>query len=447
MTPCDRWPVILAVMTPEPVASEISSLPDAPVAVGLFVGEHLVVEVGKPAVGGGCVARAPDGRVLFVRHCLPGEIVRVRVTSVGAHLARADAVEVLGPSPGRVAPPCPHAGPGRCGGCDWQHASLEAQRAMKASLVEEALRRLAGIEATVVVEPAPDGAALGWRTRLRYGADPAGRLGLRRHRSHRLELVEGCPLGTDEVAAAEVARRRWPGAIDVEVLVPAGGSGVVTVRRRPGRQPRLAKVGLPVVVAGAPARRQPAAGEVLGRRFEISPGAFWQVHHQAPALLASAVLTALEPGSGERVLDLYAGVGLFAVHLALAVGISGSVLAVEEEAAACADAARNSSDLPQVDILQRRIDADLVAALAPADIVVLDPPRAGAGAAVMGALGELRPAPRRVAYVACDPASLARDLRAACAGGWRLAELRAFDLFPMTEHVEMLAVLEPSGAG
>ena len=145
---------------------------------------------GAIAAGGGCVARAEDGRVVFVRHALPGERVVAEVTDESPSFLRADAVRVLEASADRVEPACPHAGPGRCGGCDWQHVSLAAQRDLKAALVSEQLRRVAGIDRMVdveAVEGAPDG--LGWRTRVRFAVDPAGRAGFHRHRSHDIEPV------------------------------------------------------------------------------------------------------------------------------------------------------------------------------------------------------------------------------------------------------------------
>jgi tRNA/tmRNA/rRNA uracil-C5-methylase (TrmA/RlmC/RlmD family) len=181
--------------------------------------------------------------------------------------------------------------------------------------------------------------------------------------------------------------------------------------------------------------------DVLGRRFEVAAGGFWQVHPGAATALATAVLEGLDPQSGERALDLYAGVGLFAALLGDRVGPTGAVLAVEADARAGADAARNTADQPQVRVRTAPVDGAVLRAAGQPDLVVLDPPRAGAGLAVTRALAAMRP--RRLAYVACDPASFARDLAVLLGAGWTLPSLRGFDLFPMTEHVELVAVLEP----
>ncbi len=445
--------------------------------------ELLELEVGAVAHGGHCVARH-EGRVVFVRHALPGEVVRARVTegAEGARYWRADAVEVLRPSPDRVEPPCPWAGPGRCGGCDLQHVAPARQRALKAEVVAEQLRRLAGVETHVVVEPVggtdvDDVAGLGWRTRLHLAVDGAGRAGLRAHRSHEVVPVDRCLIAHPRVADLQPWARRWTGASDVEVVAPADGTDLlvaVTPAER-ARRPRLPDLpdGTSVVLTQPAERleraedpggrreraahRAPAAGveRVRGRtwvsqevdlpagrrRFRVSGTGFWQVHPGAAATLVGAVLSGLAPAEGERALDLYSGAGLFAAALADAVGPGGDVVAVEGDARAAADARRNLHDVPWVRVAQQPVGPSLAGCTA-ADVVVLDPPRTGARAAVVRAVVERTP--RAVAYVACDPAALARDVATFATHGYRLSGLRAFDLFPQTHHVECVALLEPA---
>jgi len=417
--------------------------------------------VGPIAAGGGCVARAGDGRVVFVRHTLPGERVVARVTSATSSFLRADAVEIVDPSPDRVAAPCPHAGPGGCGGCDWQHVSLDAQRGLKSALVEEQLRRLARIERTVEVEEvAVVGGAhgsgggggsegLAWRTRMQFAVDRAGRPGLHRHRSHDIEVIERCPIATDAVNDVGVGAVLWRGARQVEVTAsPDGGPAVIAVQTGPNRLAAHPPAGAGLTVDGR-MRRRPTRVRVVveGHRFEVSAGVFWQVHPGAGSALTRCVLEGLAPQPGDRVVDLYAGAGLFTVPLARAVGPTGTVVAVERHTRACADAARNTAGLPWVTVHRSAVDAALVTGLGPTDLVVLDPSREGAGQAVMEAIVHRDPAPRRIAYVSCDPASFARDLRVALDARWTLGPLRAFDLFPMTEHVELVGMLEPPAPG
>jgi tRNA/tmRNA/rRNA uracil-C5-methylase (TrmA/RlmC/RlmD family) len=178
-----------------------------------------------------------------------------------------------------------------------------------------------------------------------------------------------------------------------------------------------------------------------GREWELAAGGFWQVHPAAADTLARCVLHLLRPAPGETALDLYCGAGLFAGLLGDAVGPTGRLVAVEADPRSAEDARANLAGLP-AEVRQGRVTAGLLGGLGVRpDVAVLDPPRSGAGTEVLTALLDL--APRAVAYVACDPAALARDLRAALDLGWRLAALRAFDCFPMTHHVETVALLEP----
>jgi tRNA/tmRNA/rRNA uracil-C5-methylase (TrmA/RlmC/RlmD family) len=404
------------------------------------------LEVGAIAAGGGCVARGPDGRVVFVRHSLPGERVRARITSSTTSFLRADTVEVLVPSADRVEPVCPHAGPGRCGGCDFQHVSLEAQRRLKEDLVAEQLARVGGVELRVEVEDvggAPGG--LGWRTRVGFAVDREGVVGFHRHRSHDIEPVESCPIATGAVNDAAVGSIRWAGARQLEVFAsPDGGLPVVLVETGKQRLDTLPELGVGLVWKGRTLRTPDhVVIEVLGNRFEVHAGVFWQVHPRAAEVLTRAVLDGLGPRPGERAADLYAGAGLFTVALARAVGPTGVVTAVERSGPAVADLKRNTAGLSQVEVIRADVRPRLVATrLGRPDLVVLDPARSGAGREVLEALCGLEPAPRRMAYVSCEPAPFARDLKLLLAAGWRLASLRAFDLFPMTEHVELVGILE-----
>lgn len=383
--------------------------------------------MGPVAHGGWCVARH-EGQVVFVRHALPGERVLAEVSEVGpkGRFLRAETVEVLRPSPSRVTPPCRYAA--SCGGCDWQHASLGEQRAGKAAVVAEQLRRLAGLDLAVMVEPVPgDVDGLGWRTRVRYAVGAEGRAGFRRHRSHDVVAVDECVLAHPLVTGTGATRQQWPPGSDVEVACsPASGETTV----------RLVAPGAEGADAGV--LHQVAAG----RSWQVS-GGFWQVHPGAPDLLVAAVLEQLQPREGEHVVDLYGGVGLFSGPLAEQVGPGGRVDLVEADARACLDAGANLADLPWVRVHRAPVLWHLRhSGLRRADLVVLDPPRTGAGREVTERVMALRP--RAVSYVACDPAALARDVATFGAGGYRLASIRAFDLFPMTHHVECVALLVPA---
>jgi tRNA/tmRNA/rRNA uracil-C5-methylase (TrmA/RlmC/RlmD family) len=408
-----------------------------------WTGSEFEVTVGPVAHGGHCVARH-EGRVVFVRHSLPGERVVVRVTE-DRHpgFCRADAVEVLEASLDRVERPCPYSGPGRCGGCDWQHVDPAAQRQLKAAVVREQLARLAGLEVDVAVEELPGG-PLRWRSRARFAVDRSGAAGLRRHRSHDVVVLDDCPI-TVETAAQAVLRQRWPGAGAVDVAVDSTGAVTTTRLDRQGHptSSRVVRPGgdLPEVPSTRAERR---AG---GRDWEVEGTGFWQVHPAAADALVAAVTEFADVRPGETVLDLYAGVGLFGGALAPAAGADGRVVCVESDEAACAAADANLAELPQAEVWQGDVDADglgelLVELGGRPDVVVLDPPRAGAGPAVSRLLAAT--GARAVVYVACDPAALARDVAAFGAAGYRLAAIRGFDAFPMTAHVECVAHLVPA---
>ncbi len=385
----------------------------------LGIGDEVEAEVTAIAHGGHAVARV-DGQVVFVRHALPGERVRVRVTEVDRTFARGDAVEVLVASPDRVEPPCPLSRPGGCGGCDFQHVALPAQRRLKAAVVEEQLRRLARIDREVEVEPVPGDSpeverGLRWRTRMQYVGLPDGRRGLRRHRSHEVVPVEDCL----------IAHPRARAVISAGPAGPEGSPG-----SNPGSNPET-------VVEHV----ETAYG---ARDLRVATDGFWQVHPGAPRVLVETVLGMLAPRPGERALDLYSGVGLFSVFLAEAVGEGGRLLSVEGDRRATELARENLAAYPWAEAVPGRVDRVLHrrGRSDPGfDTVVLDPPRTGAKRAVVEAVAARRP--RAVAYVACDPAALARDLAYFAGRGYELRDLRAFDLFPMTHHVECVALLEP----
>jgi len=451
------------------------------------VGQEIEVTVGDAAQGGWCVARPEGLPVIFVRHALPGERVLARVTEVTAKFARADAVEIKQASADRVTPPCPAAHPGGCGGCDWQHASLPAQRALKASVIAQQLKRLAGIDTEVTVEPLPgdgpeitassgtldhgtldhgtldhgtldhgtpeDGTpGLGWRTRVQFAVGSGGVAGLRAHRSHQVIDIGDCLIAHDAIRELDIPGHDWTGAGAVEAA--AGSADVpdnvaVTVisggappkgsargnrnQRGAGRLPGHKRT----LVEGRPYLAERAAGRI----WQVGADGFWQVHPAAADTLCAAVVAGLRPEAGDTVVDLYCGAGLFAGAVAPLVGDGGAVTGIESDAAAVRNARQNLADYPwaqfrKADVAKAAEDGDLP----DARLVIADPPRAGLAREVIGYLtGEGQA--ERFAYVSCDPATLARDLALLLAGGWRLDDLRAFDAFPMTHHVECVAVL------
>ncbi|MGW0364710.1 class I SAM-dependent RNA methyltransferase [Streptomyces sp. NPDC002990] len=433
-----------------------------------LVGEEYEVEVGPVAHGGHCIARTADGRVLFVRHTLPGEKVVAKVTEgdMDSRYLRADAITVLEASKDRIEAPCPYAGPGKCGGCDWQHAKPGAQRRLKGEVVTEQLKRLAGLtpeeagwDGTVMPaegDKLPAGQVPQWRTRVQFAIDEDGLVGLRKHRSHDIEPIDHCMIAAEGVSELGIEKQDWPQMETVEAIAASGsGDRQVVLTPRPGGRLPLVELDKPVSVLrveekdggvhrvhGRPFVRERADG----RTYRVGMGGFWQVHPQAADTLIKAVMQGLMPRKGEMALDLYCGVGIFAGALAERLGDSGAVLGIESTKRAVEDARHNLADMPRVRIEQGKVEQILPkTGITECDLVVLDPPRAGAGKQTVRHIAGL--SPRRIAYVACDPAALARDLGYFKDHGYKPRTLRVFDLFPMTHHVECVAILEPVAKG
>lgn len=388
------------------------------------VGKQLEVDVTSMAHGGEAIARH-EGLVVFVRGGLPGERVRVTVTSAPEHgrFIRASVDEVMVASPDRVTPPCRYAG--HCGGCDWQHIRLSAQRQFKARIVAEQLTRIGGEQADrwtrLEVEEVPgDVEGLHWRTRVRYTVDARGHAGLRAQQSHDVVALDDCLIAMPDLGAPVLAST-WKGVDEVLAVQPQGR---------------------PVVLADARPGQARVTERAAGREWSFDATAFWQVHPGAPDALVGAVGSLITPRAGEHIVDLYSGVGLFAGAYIEALGPGGRVDAVEGDEVAVKGARRSLHGEAIVHIHHDRVDHWLKrSSIRKCDVVILDPPRSGAGRDVMERAMRLRP--RAIAYVACDPAALARDVATARAQGWELRELRAFDLFPMTHHVECVALLAP----
>jgi tRNA/tmRNA/rRNA uracil-C5-methylase (TrmA/RlmC/RlmD family) len=393
----------------------------------------LTVRIERPATGGG-VGRAEDGRVIFVRHSLPGELVRVAITETTSKFYRGDAVDVLEASPERVTAPCPYARPGGCGGCDLQHASADAQRSWKSALVEEHLRRIAGVERDVTVIASPMIEAS--RTRLRCAVDEDGELSLRVARSHDLVPIDSCWISSREFD--EAFAHPWRGAEEVELRAIGTGEPFAVVRRDEERGATFEVRSLSGSTLDPSTHSRVSVG---GHVYRVGPMSFWQSHRDAPQVLLDTVLEFANVASGDDVTDLFSGVGLFSVPLAKRVGPSGRVTAVESSPYAVRDARENATGLPHLKVREWSVTPRSVNdTVREESIVVLDPPRHGLAKGVADAIARRRP--RRAVYVSCDAATFARDLKIFLGHGFVLSDLRIFDLFPMTEHIELVALLD-----
>lgn len=391
----------------------------------LSVGQRFVVTIEKIAHGGHFIARHL-GAVIFVRHAIPGEEVEIEITSTGASFNRADVVKVVSASSDRVSAPCQFAHRAGCGGCDFQHISLERQRQLKSEVITEQFARIAKKEVNVLVEEVSG--PLGYRTRFTAITTRDGALGFRQARSNKVVPVSDCRILQPELKYQELSNRKWKGDLQVEVSISSTGERTIATGYTRDESPVRTSEG-------------PDVATYLVNEFplEVSQRSFWQSHKEAPRTLTEAVLKFAQVKSGDHLLDLYGGVGLFTSQLLEHVGESGRVDLVEGSKSATGDALRNFAEHTNVGIHTGDVEK-ILPRFAKADVIILDPPREGAGKIVVESMVSLKP--RAIVYVACDPAALARDSAYLESSGYQLAEIRAFDLFPMTQHIESVALFK-----
>ena len=389
------------------------------------------VEVEKLVYGGDGLSRL-DGRVVLVPFVLPGEHVRAKAVQEKAGLVRASLLDIVTPAAARVPAPCPVFG--RCGGCHYQHADYDYQVEAKCSILVEELRRLGKIEppeeiSVVTAEP--------WEYRNRAQLHiHAGRIGYWEARSHRLCAIERCPIGSPKLnqtiaALARMVRDpKWPRFLrSLEIFTDERQVQInVTESEKP-----VARRFFDWCAESIPGTVESALD--YEDRFRVSRNSFFQVNR---LLLDQLVDTALADAAGDSALDLYAGVGLFALALAKRFP---RVTAVESGSGAVRDLKFNAERAgAAVEALQSTTEAYLETLGRTPDFVLLDPPRAGLGKAVVARLAQL--APRTIVIVACDPATMARDLAGLLAAGYRIGRMTLVDLFPQTFHMETVVRLE-----
>ncbi|WP_308297443.1 class I SAM-dependent RNA methyltransferase [Tsukamurella paurometabola] len=395
---------------------------------GLAVGDDLSLTCGAPGHGGFVIARH-EGRAVFVRGALPGETVRARVTEVKKSYARASTVEVLEASPHRVPEACAAAAAG-AGCCDLTFADPAHQWEIKAQVLREQLQRVGGFDAEYfgpgwdsIVSPLAGGQS-GWRHRARLVAAADGRLGQHAHRSDAVVVAPCAQLPDDLTALAHSLRAEAGGEVAL-VLDDAGNSHAAVPARR----------GRPAQVLAGAGHAEYRVGE---RSWNLPVGGFWQAHRDAATRYAqrvAAYVGRFGPGSGVA-WDLYGGAGVFAGALV----DEGYAVDVVETSGGAIAAGKQVFDGAPVRFHRGDAAARLKGLRTPS-VVVLDPPRAGAGKAVMAAVTAAAPAV--IVHVGCDPAAFARDIGAACDHGYRMVEMDVFDAFPGTHHMEAIAVLVP----
>ncbi|MED5579632.1 MAG: TRAM domain-containing protein [Nitrospinota bacterium] len=383
----------------------------------LSVGQLVTLDIGPVAHGGHFIARH-NGRVIFVRHAISGEKTVVRITSVTSKLAHGDAVEILVPSKDRVSAPCVYAVPGGCGGCDFQHVSIEAQRDLKKFIIQDQFKRIAKMDVNpefIHVEPET---GLHWRTRFDLSVSRNGKAGLFSHRTKEVQEIDKCLIAVDTINASDLFSRNWKG--DERLRVSVSSLNQININR-----------------AGRSISGPTQLHEVVeDYRYTISPESFWQSHKNAPRILLELAMKFMDLKSGDRVCDLYGGAGFFTLPISKNIGDAGEVHLIESDKRCIQDAKKMFKKNKNIIIHAGKVEEKL-SNINDIDLILLDPPRNGAGNKIISEIIEKKP--RSILYISCDPASLARDAKLLIDDSYSLEQITGIDLFPMTHHIECVS--------
>lgn len=403
--------------------------------------ELFELELTGMAYGGEAFGRDNDGRMVFVPFTLPGERVRVRAHDERKRWARAYPEEILESSPLRIAPRCKHFG--TCGGCHYQHIGYEDQLSFKKAIVVDQLQRIGGFENPPVEDTVGSPSHWNYRNHMRFHRSDSGELGFHDHQGRGVFAIDECHLPQEQLDLL------WP-EIDIEALASVqqvslrcGSTDPAMIILQASGKPEIeASVERPVsMVWSSDQGTYVLAGddhidfEVSERWFRVSPDSFFQVNTSMIETLVADVMKKMAPIAGERILDLYAGVGLFSRFLAEKEVLT---LGIEESPTACADYIANLEGFDTVELWETSVEDGLAGVELQPDAVLLDPPRSGLSNDTFDEL--MRLAPDRILYVSCDPATLARDGKKLASSGYQLRSITPFDMFPQTFHIETVSL-------
>jgi len=395
----------------------------APAGQHTETAETLRLSLTDMAFQGGAIGRH-DGLVVFAAYGIPGEEAIVQVERRSKDYLTGRVVEVLSPSPHRVEAPCPYFG--TCGGCQWQHIDYSHQIELKAHIVADQLRRIGKFQEAVVLPTISAIETWNYRNHARFSAGRRhGDLGFTTPLRHRFLPIDRC-----------LIMHPWINDVLERLQGKCAGLHQVAVRYGVKTGQALIHPSVEEIDPSVPSGQPWYEEELLGKRFRISGASFFQVNTLQAEVLAEVVRQRLALEPHQVLLDAYAGVGTFAVLLAPYVQ---QVIAVEESSSAVADAVINQAGIDNITFYEGKVEAILPELTQRPDAAILDPPRVGCHPQALAAVLVLAPA--RLVYVSCDPATLARDLRALCDGGYRLLEVQPVDMFPQTYHTEVVATL------
>jgi 23S rRNA (uracil1939-C5)-methyltransferase len=384
--------------------------------------EKLRLSLTDMAFEGGAIGRH-DGQVVFAAYGIPGEEAVVEIERRSKDYLMGRVVEVLSPSPHRVEAPCPYYG--SCGGCQWQHIDYPFQVELKARVVGEQLRRIGKFEEPPVAATVTAEERWHYRNHARFSTDRQGQLGFVSLLRRRFVRIDHCRI-----------MHPWINGVLERLQGKCAGLHQVAIRYGVRTEQALIHPSLKEIDDSIPSGQTSYEEELLGKRFRISGASFFQVNSRQAEVLIEIVREKLALGQDQLLLDAYAGVGTFAVLLAPYVK---RVIAIEESPAAVADAVINQAGIKNIVFYQGKVEQILPELRQRPQAAILDPPRVGCHPDTIAAV--LKRPPARLVYVSCDPATLARDLRALCQGGYRLQEVQPVDMFPQTFHIECVATL------
>jgi tRNA/tmRNA/rRNA uracil-C5-methylase (TrmA/RlmC/RlmD family) len=385
--------------------------------LNLNIGDIVTLEIGKIAHGGHFIARH-NNQVIFVRHGISGEVAKVKITYIKSKLAFGDAIEILQPSKDRVRVQCKYSKPDGCGGCDFQHISLEFQQSLKKNIIMDQFKRIAKIDIRPDIISTEPFTGLYWRSRLDLAISTDGKTGLYSHKSNKVVEIDECIIAIDKINKSEIFNKVW------------GGSERLSISVSSEDQLNISRLGK--TISGTDELKE----VVDNNTYVISPKSFWQSHKNAPQLLLQQVIKYADIKSGDKVCDLYGGAGLFTSPIANLIGYNGEVHLVERDNSCIKDAKKMFQNKNNIFIHHGKVEQKL-GKIKNIDIVILDPPRNGATKQVIHQIIDKKP--KSIVYVSCDPSSLARDTKLILENNYVLSNIIGLDLFPMTYHIECVA--------
>ena len=385
--------------------------------LNLNIGDIVTLNIGKIVHGGHFIARH-NNQVVFVRHGISGEIANVKITSINSKLAFGDAIEILKTSKDRVKSPCKYSKPGGCGGCDFQHISPEIQKNLKKIIIQDQFNRIAKIDINPEVISTEPLTGLNWRSRLDLAISNNGKTGLYSHRSNEIIEIDECLIAVEQINKSKVFSKYWNTSGRLSISVSSENE-------------------LNVNQAGKNILGSDELKEVVDdNTYTISPKSFWQSHKNAPRLLLQQVRKYAKIKLGDRICDLYGGAGLFTAPMAKLTGEAGEVHLIERDNDCIKDAKKMFKTKKNIIIHHGKVEQKL-GKIKNIDIIILDPPRNGAGKQVIHQIIDKKP--KSIVYVSCDPTSLARDTKILIDNNYTLSNVLGLDLFPMTHHIECIA--------